>query len=215
MLNNIHSHYIAPYTITSIDCVSDDIMPLTNTFSVGIHPWSTTSIEQNKQSILNRCAELALHPNCIAIGECGLDKLKGGDFNLQLELFHFQLELANKLDKPIIIHCVKAYNELMNIRKQNPSNKWILHGFRGKKELALQLERHDIHLSFGIHLLTSKQVQTAFLAIEKNKFFFETDEESPELIDEIIKCAAQLKNVSLEQLHQQIEHNIKETFRID
>ena len=116
--------------------------------SVGIHPWYI----ENPSRQLQQLEETLRLPNVVAIGEAGIDKLVDTPMNIQQEVFFAQARLAERVQKPLIIHCVKAWQELLAIRKQiRPTVPWIIHGFRGNARLAAQLIRQGLHLSFGEH----------------------------------------------------------------
>jgi len=213
MILNIHSHINSADSIQSFDLLSC-AEEVENLYSIGIHPWNTNALELSNKEI-SKILEFHLgKKNCVALGECGLDKLKGADFKKQIELFKLQLELAEKYNKPVIIHCVKAFNELIILRKKFINGVWISHGFRGKKELALSLERNNINLSFGTHLLHDTQVQKTFCALNIHRIFLETDEQEPSDIYKLMEHAAALKNVSLEAFKQILQNNINQTFNI-
>lgn len=117
-------------------------------YSVGIHPWWTTD---NMEVLWQGFEHWAVDPQIVAIGECGLDKLRGAEMEVQQLIFRRQLSLAEELGLPATIHCVKAFDRLLAIRKDmKPSVMWTVHGFRGKPELARQLLAAGFCLSFGI-----------------------------------------------------------------
>ena len=119
-------------------------------YSVGIHPWWTADAawEDLKEGFYL----WAQHPQVVRIGECGLDKLKGGTIEEQERAFLIQVESAERFEKPLTIHCVKAFDRLLALHKQlRPKQRWTIHGFRGKPELAQQLLTADFDLSFGAH----------------------------------------------------------------
>lgn len=117
-------------------------------YSVGIHPWETaTVIGPDVWGWLERTAADA---RVAAIGECGLDALRGAPLGDQESLFLRQAKLAGRLEKPLIIHCVRAWHRLLALRKELPDTvPLIIHGFRGKPELARQLLDAGFSLSFG------------------------------------------------------------------
>lgn len=118
------------------------------TYSVGIHPWWTAEVdwEDLKPGLLL----WAEHPQVVRIGECGLDKLKGALVEQQEQVFLMHVALSERLAKPLTIHCVKAFDRLLALRKQlRPTQRWAIHGFRGKPELAQQLLAAGFDLSFG------------------------------------------------------------------
>lgn len=213
MILNIHSHISSADSIQSFDLFSS-ADKIENLYSIGIHPWSTDSLKLSDKEIAETIEFHLSQKNCVALGECGLDKIRGAEINRQIELFKLQLDLAYKFNKPIIIHCVKAFNELITLRKEFRNGIWISHGFRGKKDLALSLERNNIKLSFGTHLLRDAQVQEAFCALNMQNVFLETDEQDPSDIYKLMEHAADLKNVSLDAFKQILQNNINQTFNL-
>ena len=119
-------------------------------YSVGIHPWWTADAawEDLKEGFYL----WAQHPQVVRIGECGLDKLKGGALDLQEQVFLMHVALSERIQKPLTIHCVKAFDRLLALRKQlRPTQRWAIHGFHGKPEQAQQLLATGFDLSFGKH----------------------------------------------------------------
>src|SRR5690606_7693384 len=105
---NIHTHSIhqSEGTISIYNAnLVEDFLPQKN-FSIGIHPWNADSTYEEE---LQKLIQLASDNKLSFIGECGLDKLKCNDFNLQVNVFKSQLEIADKFKIPVILHCVKAF----------------------------------------------------------------------------------------------------------
>lgn len=175
-------------------------------YSAGIHPWFIRLDESGNQQ-LEQLWEKAKQPEVWMIGETGLDKLHEAPLERQLYLFEQQALLAEELHKPLIIHCVKAWNELLALRKKiRPLSPWLIHGFRGKKELAQQLLEVNIYLSFG------EQFQPAALQIAwPSHLFLETDESKLD-IQEIYEKAAAALSIPTEMLMEQIEQNFSLLF---
>lgn len=138
-------------------------------YSIGLHPWYTDQLTPRWREELDAAVR---QPQVAAIGETGLDKLRGADIDTQLEVLTEHAALSEKLKLPLILHVVKAYNEIIDLKRQlNPSQKWIIHGFRGKPELARQLLDHGFDLSLGEHFNPA----TAAI-IPDDRLHFETDE---------------------------------------
>ena len=114
-------------------------------FSIGIHPWDAylqTSLSEFEKNIQ--------HPNCLAIGECGFDKIINIDLELQKVVFIYQLDLAVKFQKPVIIHCVKAYDELTEIcATYHSKTALIIHGFNKSLQLAKQMIDKGFYISLN------------------------------------------------------------------
>ncbi len=215
---NIHKH--SPCISNEI-CIQDliigkdkiQILPNKH-YSVGIHPWFINNIEQQKQDLV----EVSHKKNVIAIGETGLDFQKNillhTPVALQLDLFKFQIELAYKRQKPLIIHCVKCFDELIKLKKQyKDSIPWIIHGFSKNSNIANQLIKNDFYLSFGHHLLQSEKNKEALIGVPKEKIFFETDDKNLP-IEKIYEEAAFLLKTSIKILKNQIAENYKSIFYI-
>lgn len=114
--------------------------------SYGIHPWYIYDVEEQMEVLRS----LVSDPDVVAIGEAGLDRVAATSFTEQRRVFMEQVKLSEEVGKPIIIHCVKAWAELIACRKEAcPRQTWVIHGFRGNGELATQLIRQGFYLSFG------------------------------------------------------------------
>lgn len=181
-------------------------MPKTKPISIGIHPWYGKLEELGKN--MKYLNVLARQQNVRLIGECGLDKLRGEKMENQLEMLEAQISLAEELQKPVILHCVKAFDELIALKKRlQPSVPMIIHGFNKKLEMAQQLLNQGFYLSFGAAVLKSEEVT---LALEKTEtpFFLETDEADIN-IKEIYTKVAEIKKISVDELKDVIFANWK------
>lgn len=145
-------------------------------FSIGIHPWYVRRDTMDDQ--LEALKKESIHPFCVAIGECGLDKRCQTPFEVQTEAFEHQIELAYQQKKPLIIHCVKAHNELMAIKKHYPFDlPWVLHGFNQSVDIARQLLDLGFYFSLGKALLHPTSNAHQLLALlPLDRLFLETDE---------------------------------------
>jgi TatD DNase family protein len=182
-------------------------------FSTGLHPWYVHSKTLEKH--LEWVEKQADNPRVLAIGETGFDKTIDVPWNLQAYAFERQLAVAEKMNKPLILHCVRSYNELLIYRnKSDQKLPWIFHWFNASAEIARELIRKNCYLSFG-HLLfheTSKAFRV-FQEIPAGSLFFETDDSSY-TIQEISYRAAFLKGLRLSSLLKQIHSNFKTCFGI-
>jgi len=164
----------------------------TGFFSVGFHPWHIDDFSDER---LSKIRMWGSDSRFVALGECGLDKNSTHSFESQLFVFEKQIELSEGIKKPLIIHCVGFFNQLFELKKKlRPEQLWIIHGFRGKPELAKQALNAGCALSFGEHF-NPESVQITPL----NKLFVETDE-SKLSIFEIYHQIALNKNVDEDEL---------------
>ena len=173
--------------------------------SVGIHPWELT--EANADALWEDLQKAIKDKRVVAIGECGIDKLKGPSLDLQIALFKKEALLAEVHSIPLVIHCVKAFNELILLKKEiKPMQPWIIHGFRGKLSLAKDCIRHGFYLSIGAHFQ-----EDALKAIPSDRMFIETDE-ADKSIEDIYQNIAQVRGMELEELKECINMNAEEVF---
>lgn len=199
MLVDIHTHILVETdypAIRNLTFTEGERIFRTNEkglFSLGFHPWHA---DEFSDLLLNKLVSWTDDRRLVAIGECGLDKNSKVPLELQIRVFELQIVLSEKIRKPMIIHCVGCFNELFELKKKlNPSQLWIIHGFRGKPELANQVLKAGCELSFGEHFNNESVAITPL-----NHLFVETDE-SLKSIFEISKQISKLKNCELEELN--------------
>ena len=213
---DIHTHGSTPqkgvFTIASL-MAHEGITPASVggvAYSVGVHPWYVTKANSAVQlKFVERCAS---HQSVAAIGEAGIDKPKGTAPKLQIEVLEQQILIAEQVKKPLIIHCVKAWNELFAAhRKMKPQMAWIIHGFMGKKELAQRLISNGIYLSPWCQLALKPHSAQLLRSIPLNRLFLETDGSQVDIKDVYHKTAANL-SISVDELKRNIAANYKKIF---
>ena len=204
---NIHTHVSVHPESEILSLAPEELSTDNRSFyaSVGIHPWTLT--EKNANIQWKALYESIKDKRIVAIGECGLDKLKGPSMELQTAVFKQEAALAEDSSLPLIIHCVKAFNELIQLKKEiSPCQPWIIHGFRGKLPLALDCIRHGFYLSIGSHFQ-----ENTLKAIPLERLFIETDE-SEESIGSIYQRIAETKGISQQELIEAINKNLRKVF---
>lgn len=150
--------------------------------SVGIHP-ETLDKEYGKypeglpENYIGKLRELAKHPKVRAIGEIGLDyHYDGYDKAAQLELFVSQLELAEDLQLPVIMHCRDATEDFVNLMEKHRP-KGVVHCFSGSAETAEQLLKLGLYIGFtgALTFKNAKKAKRAFGVVPADRLLFETD----------------------------------------
>ncbi|WP_304201365.1 TatD family hydrolase [Flavobacterium alvei] len=182
-------------------------------YSIGIHP---LFINENRlESDFKVVGEKLALPECLALGECGLDKRSETPFEVQQLVFEKQLALAEKHQKPVVIHCVAAFQELIEIKKRlKISVPMIVHGFSKKVELAKQLIDNGFYVSFGKNLLRYPELESVFKSIPNDRFLLETDM-IEEGIQEVYALATKYKNLKLNELQEIVNGNYKAVFEFN
>jgi TatD DNase family protein len=180
-------------------------------YSIGIHPWYID--EQRLETDLQIIERKLQEPNCLALGECGLDKRIEIPSELQQMVFERQLLLAQKQNKPVVIHCVAAFQEVIALKKRlKITVPMIIHGFSKNKQVAKELIDNGFYISFGKYLLRNPELKAVFQGIPNDRFFLETDT-IEEGIEEIYALAAHYKNWSIDELQQEIKSNFAAVFK--
>jgi TatD DNase family protein len=177
-------------------------------FSIGIHPWHIDPL--NYYSQLKNVEKQLVESNAVFLGECGLDKLKCSDFNLQRTVFQHQINMAMKYQKPMILHCVKAFDEVLAMLKNKVApDKVIFHGFHKSPEMAFDLTSKGYFISLGKSLfLQSERMKTVFEKVNPGKIFFETDD-SEYSIEEVYQKASEISGKSSEFWKQKVFENFE------
>ena len=208
---NAHTHDRDDNNVISIVSyrIGVDTVDSSAPFTMGVHPWDTQSFDVNaiRKTIIP-------NENLKAIGEIGLDYAKGKkNRNIQLLYFRQQLDIAESMDLGAVIHCVKAYDDMMPILQEYaPKLKFImLHGFIGDPQLAVQLTKMGVYLSFGFTSLNSNKTEDSIRRTPLEMLFLETDD-MDNRIEEMYEEVSVIKGCSVEELKEQISNNYQKTY---
>jgi TatD DNase family protein len=181
-------------------------------YTVGIHPWHYDSA--NHEALFSFLGSHSSHPDVIALGEAGFDRLRGPEMTIQREVFERQARLSEKIGKPLFIHCVRSWDELLGAHKRIiPEMPWIVHGFRGKRELAMQLISKNMYISFWFEFIMRPESSVLVRSLPAERIFLETDGSGVDIKDIYLKVAADI-NIDVEQLKDQILGNFNKLFVI-
>jgi len=209
---NLHTH---KYTN------QDDVIEIVNqypqefdetipNYSIGIHPWYI--VEDRINEDLAIIENKLMNVNCIAIGECGLDKRIEISMSLQQMVFEKQLALAEKYQKAVIIHCVGAFQEIIAIKKKmNISVPIVIHGFSKNIEMAKQLVKNGFYLSLGKSLFQINDMGLIFNSVPNDRIFLETDTIDKD-IKAIYEIASKYRNIEFEEMTAIIRSNYNSIF---
>lgn len=209
ILADIHTHKLPREAGQAIvSCQPHEFNPLPDEwYSVGIHPWYADERTWQSDDFRRRFEEMSVHPRVLAIGEAGIDRLSSVPLDCQMAIFRYQAGLAELVGKPLIIHAVKAQSELVQLKRElKPRMPWIIHGFRGKVQLAQDFVRHGMYLSFG-----ARYQEEALRQMPVDRLFLETDE-SDVSIAELYEKAACLRGVTCSELTGEVSRNIQCVF---
>jgi len=212
MLYNLHTHKSSEdsnvFDIVNLYPYETIDVPY---FSTGIHPWhiDEDKVKEHLAIIENRLSM----PGCLAIGECGLDKRIEKPLDLQIEVFEKHLLLAKKYQKPVILHLVAAFQELIEVHNRiKPGVPIIVHGFSKNMQVAKQLLDNGFYFSFGKYLLRNPELSAVFAEVPADRFFLETDSMEESITDVYAKAAA-ARNIEIEDLQHIVSTNFKTVFK--
>ena len=211
MYINIHSHHPQQPGEWAIRSLYRDFeeSAAPGNYSIGLHPWYIHNENWKRDfELLKRFSE---NTNVLAIGECGLDKACSTAYHLQEAVFIAQLLWANENGKPLIIHCVRAYEEILNLLKKHKNRVPVLfHGFNKNSTLAGRIISEGHWLSFG-KALFSPDMRNVFSNVPSEKIFLESDDATIS-IKSLYEQAAEIKKISLDKLSLQLEKNVQTVF---
>ena len=179
MFVDIHTHIDNQSVIKIVDGCGERILT-----TVGVHPWELDRHFDWSEAVWSN--------EVSAIGEVGLDKAHRDTFGQQQEVFAQMIKLSETYRKPVIIHCVRAYSELIAMRKSTKAKMpWVIHGFNGSVETMRQLLKHDMYISLGEVLYRNETKAAEILKnLPVERLFLETDVSGREIKDVYSKAAA-------------------------
>ena len=213
---DIHTHGVLPvYGVFAVENLmaheyTDPAVISAAAFTAGIHPWYLN--ENNREQLLKYVRNASSDKRLIALGEAGFDKLRGPDMELQRTTFEEQVIISGEIEKPLFIHCVKAWDELLAVhKKMRPSTPWMVHGFRGKKELASQLLSRGMYISLWYEFVLRPESAELIRSLPGDRIFLETDGADVSIKDIYNKVADDL-GISTNNLKSIISSNYYKLF---
>ena len=212
---NLHTHKstIQPNVLEIVNQYPQEFDATIPYYSIGIHPWFI--VEEQIDADLAIIESKLQETNCLAVGECGLDKRTDIPMELQQMVFEKQLLLAQKYQKPVVIHCVAALQEVIALKKKlNISAPMLIHGFSKNSQVAKQLLDAGFYISFGKYLLLNTELEVVFKSVPNNRFFLETDTVE-EGIEAVYNLAAKYKGISVKEIQKLVSSNFLEVFKIE
>jgi TatD DNase family protein len=210
---NLHTHQFSndSNVLEVVNQYPWEFAPNIPTYSIGIHPWYIE--EKRLVSDLDCIEEKLKETSCLALGECGLDKRIAIPLETQMKIFHQQLDLVQNTEKPIILHCVAAFQEIISIKKdRNIQNPMIIHGFSKNEQVAQSLLSNGCYLSFGKYLMRNPDLEKVFTFAPENKILLETDT-IEETIFDVYEKAAKIKGITMDEMKNKILKNFKSIFK--
>lgn len=211
---NIHTHWPPKQQEWALQNLykNFDSPDLPAFFSAGLHPWYLA--KETWRGELEQVQKLLPGNRMLALGEAGLDKICETDYTLQKEVFIAQLALANQVKKPLIIHCVRAYDDIMQLLDTHRNKvPVIFHGFNKGLALAEKLVSKGYYLSFGKDL-QRPHMHEVFSSIPFNRIFLETDDAGI-TIEAVYEKAAAIRHISAEEVSLQLKQNLQTVFNIN
>ena len=209
---NLHTHQFSnfPDVIEVVNQYPWEFNSILSNYSIGIHPWYIDENRlENDLEIINEKLQLS---ECLALGECGLDKRIDIPLSVQITVFKKQLKLVQHTNKPIILHCVAAFDEVIAIKKEMKiENPMIIHGFSKNEQVAQSLLKNGFYLSFGKYLLRNPDLEKVVNFAPENQILLETDT-IEETIYEVYEKAASIKGISVQEMKTMVFTNFSKIF---
>lgn len=242
MFFDLHTHHpsLALETV-EIESVyfGQEKQPLSSRLSVGLHPWHLSGFRNSFEDKWNaeyggRSAKIphsesrngfdpaaaehwlreqAAQPTVLAIGEAGLDKVTDTPWEMQVAAFQLCFHISEAFRKPLVLHCVRAFSEILALKKQwKPSQPWIFHGFEKNADTARMCLDAGCFLSFGAALFREKSHAAAALRQTPGDLFFLETDTSQISIETVYERAAEVRGMSLRDLQLQMAANFEALF---
>ncbi|HTF83049.1 MAG TPA: TatD family hydrolase [Cellvibrio sp.] len=203
--------------------------------AAGVHPWWVKDLvgadlsTQQRDKMRDQLRKTLTASPCVAVGECGLDKLVDGHFEHQQQLFSMQVELACELNMPLIIHCRKAHNEVIALlRRHRPPAGGVIHAFSGSTRIAETYIDMGFYLGIGgtITYERAHKTRQAVSDVPLTALLLESDapdmplcgrqgeRNSPQYLPETLRILAGLREQSVAEVAAQTTNNTRRLFRL-
>lgn len=180
--------------------------------TVGLHP---SDVDDDWRDAFDIVEELASDELVLGIGACGLDRACIAPWLLQIDAFNALADLAERVSKPMVVHCVKAYDELFQVQRDvDAAQTWVLHGFVKGQELARQYLDAGMHLSFDSNVM--RETPTLIEVVRfcpDDRIHLETGSNSVVSIEMVTERAARLRGITTESLCEILERNFNSVFK--
>lgn len=212
---DVHTHLLKdkPDTKAVLNVFWQDLnmLPENQPFSLSAHPWHLDTY--NSVEFEHKLQALMDNPFFVAVGECGLDKNTAFNPDFQISVLNEQYKFAEKSGRPMIIHCVRSFELLLQWQK-GKHDKMLVHGFNRKIELLRELIKAGFYLSFGAALFKDKtSINAALAECPPDRLFLETDDQEKYSIEDIYIKAASILKIDVDKLQLQILENNKIFFK--
>jgi TatD DNase family protein len=186
-------------------------IPAERPISIGLHPWHIS--EQAIFELTDVINDAYSLKNLFAFGEAGLDRVIQTPMEQQLPVFRTQVEISIVHKKPLIIHCVKAFPELLNLRKEyRNATPWIIHGFNASQAVAEECINMGIYISLSRRLFRNpEKAGKVIKVVPVSMIFAETDDDSMP-IQEIYNTISNLYVLNVEEVKRNIFENFVKVF---
>lgn len=205
---DFHAHGAQPPTFGVLRVVSIgpfDAAPEGEPYTVGLHPWCTA--EPWADAAIAALPSALERRGAVGLGEVGLDRLCGATMQQQRAWLAQQLRLADGLGLPVVLHCVRAWAELLAELRLFPSLRWAVHGFRGSLAVARGLLEAGGRISLGAALLRDAGLAELAAAVPVERLFLETDDAEGQPLQELYRRVAELRGLAVEELRQIMMRN--------
>lgn len=211
---DFHTHeddgVVEPGKVYSYSLREIDRIPADALYTIGLHPWDTDRLDAYRL-VDSRLEEAIQNPRCLAVGEIGLDRLRGAKLEVQLELFKTQLDIAARHGKPIVVHCVRAWSEMLKtVRDHHFEGNRAVHGFLGRDTILKRLLYDDWYVSVGV--MPSGKVLSIAAQIPRERILVETDASGNDC-EEVYEKVAAVRRLRPYVLKDRVSKNARRFFK--
>jgi len=196
---DIHSHVPADNTLLSVSPFEEIPEGYDGPVSMGLHPWYLE--EEWEEQFRTLSERVRTESRVAAIGECGIDPLRGPLLEVQRAALERQVMLSEELGLPMVLHVVRRFDIVIAVRKSTAARRrWLVHGFRGGESMRQQLMAQGIDVSFGERFNAS-----AMASVPADRLFLETDGRVH--IYKVVEAAARTRGCAPEEIWRDVSEN--------
>ena len=177
--------------------------------AIGVHPWNVQNLPDNWAHSMR---DILAHNLEMMVGEIGMDKYHP-DLRTQAAVFTTCVDLACEFARPVFVHCVGAWDKVLQILKSRHVHLprvMVAHGFNGSQQILEQLiSRYNFYISVSPMILDGRRSQLPDIVRQTpdNRILIESDGTNPAIVVDVAKRIAEIKGVANEQMADIIYNN--------
>lgn len=197
--------------------------------ALGVHPWNVQTLtEEELHQTIRLIEEQRQNKAVVAVGEVGLDSKYMGIWDKQMTVFEEMLHLVEQLDMPIVIHSRGTTEKIVDMLPSYKFKRVLLHWFSNPISALTKAVENGYYITEGVPAVYSNGIRDVVKKVPLTRLMTETDgpvryfrkpfegnRTTPAFIPMVVKAISEIKNLTLEDVAEQVANNFEAFFGVD